>query len=206
MVKSTKGLEERRQAIIATARELFQKEDYDTITMQQIVDTLGIAKGTIFYYFASKEDLLKAVVENIMQEDIARKKVLIEKTQGNALDKMRALIELDAVAKTNPTLLDNLHKPSNAGMHTQLLAVSLLHEAQLYEQLISQGCKEGIFQTDTPLECAEFILSAVQFLTDIGIYPWTKDDLLRRAKAFPALIEATLKAKPGSFQFMLNRI
>lgn len=206
MVKSTKGLEERRQAIITTARELFQAEDYDTITMQQIVDTLGIAKGTIFYYFASKEELLKAVVENIMQEDIARKKLVIEKTQGNALDKMRAVIELDPVAKTRKTLLDNLHKPSNAGMHTQLLAISLLHEAQLYEQLISQGCKEGIFKTDTPLECAEFILSAVQFLTDIGIYPWTNADLVRRAKAFPALIEATLKAKSGSFQFMLNRI
>ncbi len=69
-------------------------------------------------------------------------------------------------------------------------------------ELIWQGCEEGIFQTDTPLECAEFILAAVQFLTDSGIYNWTQEDLMRRTRAFPKLIEQQLKAPSGAFQFM----
>jgi hypothetical protein len=44
----------------------------------------------------------------------------------------------------------------------------------------------------------------MQFLTDLGIYPWTEEILLRRALAFPRLIEAQLKAPPGSFQFLLD--
>jgi AcrR family transcriptional regulator len=206
MVKVTRGLDERRQEIIATARRLFQTEDYDSITMQRVVDELGIAKGTIFYYFDSKEDLLKAVVENIIEEDSARKQALIAQTEGTALDKIRALMQLDSMAAQNPTILEQLHKPGNADMHTQLLAVTVIKEAHLYGELIRQGCKEGIFKTDNPLECAEFIIAGIQFLTDNGIYPWAEADIMRRAQAFSSLIEAMLHAKPGSFQFIVSRI
>ena len=91
-------------------------------------------------------------------------------------------------------------------MHIRLLAATLVKQAPLYGKLIQQGCDEGIFQTDSPLTCAEFILSAVQFLTDLGIYPWTQEDLIRRAQAFPKLIEQQLKAPTGSFQFMTNQM
>jgi AcrR family transcriptional regulator len=206
MVKITRGLKKRREEIIATARHLFQTNDYDKITMQNIVDELEIAKGTIFYYFDSKEVLLKAVVENIIEEDKVRKEALITTTKGNALDKIRALIQLDSMAAKNPTILKHLHRPSNAQMHTQLLAVMVIQEASLYAKLIQQGCAEGIFQTDTPFECAEFIIAAIQFLTDQGIFPWTESDVARRMHTFPALVETILKAKPGSFQFMIDRL
>jgi len=50
------------------------------------------------------------------------------------------------------------------------------------------------------------IISGIQFLTDTGIYPWPEADLLRRMQAFPGLVEAILKAQPGSFGFMLNNL
>lgn len=206
MAKISRGLEERRNEIVALARHLFLTKDYEQITMQHMVDALGIAKGTIYYYFTCKEDLLRAVVENIIEEDIARKQALIEKTPGNALDKIRALIELDSMAVKHPAILEHLHKPSNVGLHTQLLATTLIKEVPLYGELIRQGCDEGIFQTNTPLECAEFIIAGIQFLTDKGIYPWDESDLSRRANAFPAILEAVLQAPSGSFQFMLGKL
>jgi AcrR family transcriptional regulator len=205
MVK-TRGLQERRQEIVNTARRLFQAEGYDKITMQRIVDGVGIAKGTVFYYFESKEDLLKAVVEDIIQEDAVRKHLLIEKTSGNALDKMRAVMQLESMALKYPRILESLHEVSNTAMHSQLLAVMVINEAHLYAKLIRQGCHEGIFQTDNPLECAEFFIAGIQFLTDTGIYPWSEADMERRARAFPYLLEGLLKAQPGSFQFMVSRL
>ena len=124
---------------------------------------------------------------------------------GNALEKIRRLVELDSLAVSNESLLNTLHQPANMGMHARLLAVTLMKEASLYGELIQQGCDEGLFHTDTPLECAEFILAAVQFLSDIGIYPWANEDLVRRSKAFPVIIESLLKASNGSFQFLLNK-
>jgi hypothetical protein len=94
------------------------------------------------------------------------------------------------------------HKPANDVLHNRLLAATLMKQAPLYAEIIQQGCNEGIFKTETPLECAEFILSSTQFLTDMGIYPCTEDDLKRRIQAFPILIERILQASPGSFQLL----
>lgn len=205
MVK-TRGLQERRQEIITTARRMFQEQGYDNVPMQKIVEEVGIAKGTIFYYFETKEDLLKAVVQDIIKEDAERKLATIEKTSGNALAKFKAMMGLESMAIKYPTILESLHEINNSAMHTQLLAVMITNEAYLYEKLIEQGCSEGIFQTDTPpLVCAEFIIAGIQFLTDTGIYPWLESDVVRRSQAFPELIEAVLKAKPGSFGFMLDK-
>lgn len=101
-------------------------------------------------------------------------------------------------------MLDHLHQPGNAGMHIRLLAKMISRQAPIFAQLIRQGCTEGIFTTASPLESAEFILAAIQFLTDMGIYPWTPEQLARRTRAMPALVEAQLSAREGSFQFLLE--
>jgi AcrR family transcriptional regulator len=174
--------------------------------MQDVMDTLGIAKGTIYYYYKSKEELLEAVIEKMVADEIEQMERLITEMKGSALEKVRTLIGMGNLAADNHDLLEHLHQPGNMGMHSRLLAVTLIKQAPLYAALIRQGIGEGLFQTDYPLECAEFILSAIQFLTDQGIYPWTQEELIRRARAFPGLIEAQLKAAPGSFQFMLNQM
>jgi AcrR family transcriptional regulator len=206
MVRVVKKAAERRSEIVQAARHLFQTKGYDKTTIQDVMDHLGIAKGTIYHYFKSKEELLEAIIENIVDENIEQMQILMKEVKGNALEKTRMLIGAGNMAAHNNEILEHLHQPGNTGMHIRLLAATLVKQAPLYAELIRQGCEEGVFQTDTPLECAEFILSAIQFLTDQGVYPWTQEELTRRALAFPGLIEAQLKAAPGSFQFMLNQI
>jgi len=202
MTRITKKADERRQEIINAARHLFQTTGYDRTTMQDVMERLNIAKGTIYHYFISKEALLEAVVENIVDETIGQMEQALPGLKGNALEKMGFLFGAGNVAADNREVMDPMHQPANMEMHHRLLAVTILKLAPLYGDLIRQGCEEGIFQTDTPLECAEFILSALQFLTDFGIYPWTQETLIRRAQAFPGIVEAQLKAPPGSFQFL----
>lgn len=194
----------RKAEIVQAARELIQTKEYEKMTLQDVMDRLGIAKGTIYHYFKSKEELLEAVVENIVNEHFEKMQTLIQETKGTALEKMQILLEKSNEVSA-PPVLQQLHKKGNEAMHIRLLAATLIKQAPLYEKLIQQGCEEGIFQTDNPLECAEFILSAVQFLTDIGIYAWTKEDLARRIQAFPKLIEQQLKAPSGSFHFLLTQ-
>jgi AcrR family transcriptional regulator len=205
MVRIVKKAEERRSEIVKTARHLFQIKEYEKITIQDVMDQLVIAKGTIYHYFKSKEELFEAVIEDIVDENFERMQLLMKETKGNALEKLSTLIGMGNMTADNNEILEHLHKPGNMGMHTRLLAVALKKQAPLFGELIRQGCEEGIFQTDAPLECAEFLLSAIQFLTDLGVYSWTQEDLMRRARAFPGLIESQLKAAPGSFNFMFDQ-
>lgn len=206
MTKIVKKPEERKMDILHAARHLFLTQDYDKTTMQDVMDYLNIAKGTIYHYFKSKAELLEAVVENIVDTNIAEMLRMLEKTKGNALKKLQMLIQAGNLSKDQQDLLYRLHSPNNAAMHTRLLATTIVKQAVIYGKIIQQGCEEGIFQTETPHECAEFILSAVQFLTDTGIYPWSGEDLTRRAQTYPAMIEALLKAPQGSFNFLLNHL
>ncbi|NMC11320.1 MAG: TetR/AcrR family transcriptional regulator [Chloroflexi bacterium] len=206
MARIVKKPEERRREIIESARRLFQTKEYDNTTMQDVIDELKIAKGTIYYYFKSKEELLEAVVETMVDEDIASKRLLLKGISGNALDKFRLLQKMNSLSEENKEILEHLHQPGNIGMHTRLLAVTITKEAPLYADIIHQGCEEGLFETNSPLEAAEFLLSGIQFLTDLGIYSWKKEDLMRRVQSFPSLIEALLKAPQDSFRFLIEDI
>ena len=112
---------------------------------------------------------------------------------ARGLQQIQLLVNAGNISQENEKIIEQLHKPANDALHSRLLAATLM----------KQGCNEGIFKTEVPLECAEFILSAIQFLTDMGIYPWTEEDLKRRMQAFPILIERLLQAPPGSFQFLV---
>ncbi len=204
MVRTVKKPTERKLDIIVAAKHLFQTKDYEKTTMQDVMESLGIAKGTIYHYFSSKQALLEAVVEHIVDSNIELMQVHVQKAKGNALKKLQVLIETGNIAAAHANILESIHRPGNEAMHVRLLATTLIKQAPLYAQVIKQGCDEGIFKTSAPLECVEFILCAVQFLTDSGIYPWKNEDVLRRIQAFPTIIESLLKAPKGSFTFLLN--
>lgn len=206
MSRMMKKFTDRRSDIVKAASHLFRTKKYDKSTMQDIMDTLGIAKGTIYHYFKSKEAILEAVIEDIVEKNIEKLQILIKKEEGSALQKMKLLVKTSNMSDENKNILDQLHQPGNDALHNRLLAATLLKQAPLYAELIQKGCEEGIFETENPLECAEFILSATQFLTDVGIYPWTQEDLKRRIQAFPRLIERQLKAPKGSFQFLADEM
>lgn len=205
MVRVVKKAEERREEIIEAASELFLVKGYDRTTMKDVMGQLQIAKGTIYHYFKSKEELLDAVLDFLVASLVRQMQEILDRSQGNALERLRYLILNSAAADSHDQeMLDNLHRPGNAGMHIRLLAKLISLQAPLYGKLIGQGCDEGIFSTRYPLESAELILAAIQFLTDMGIYPWTEEQLTRRIMALPTLIEAQLNAPDGSFRFLLE--
>lgn len=206
MTRIVKDPIERRQEIVEAARDLFDRQGYRNTTIADVMDHLGIAKGTIYHYFKSKEELLEAVIEMTVDESIEQMRRLVDEMEGSALEKFRRLVEAGRMADEHDDILDHLHQPGNVGMHTQLLMAVIAKQAPLYAELIRQGCEEGVFQVEHPLETAEFVLIGVQFLTDMGIYPWAEEDLMRRAMAIPAMVEAQLNAPAGSFNFLIEQL
>src|SRR5205807_353623 len=168
MVRIVKKPDVRRREIIQASRELFLEKDYEKTTMQDEMTKLNIAKGTTYHYFKSKEALLDAVVQDMVEEYIGLVEKALNESQGNALDKFRTLVTAGRVADKQSETLEKLHRPGNMVLHTRLLAVTIARLAPLYARVIEQGCNEGIFQTEHPLESAELLLAGIQFLTDVG--------------------------------------
>lgn len=201
MVRIVKKPEERRQEILAMAQKLFLEKEYETTSLNDVVNALGVAKGTVYHYFKSKEALLDAVVENMSEQYLSKVRSKLKKSEASSLEKMKVLTKAMNVSSDWKSTLEDLHRSGNMGLHLRLLALTLKKMAPLFADLIEQGCKEGVFKTQYPLEAAEFFLAGFQFLTDQGIYPWKDEELKRRVQAFPNLLEQLLGAESGSLKF-----
>ncbi len=63
---STKSPGRTREKIIAAAMRLFAKKGFDKTTVEEIVAEAGVAKGTFYLYFKSKDDLIKEIAFEVM--------------------------------------------------------------------------------------------------------------------------------------------
>lgn len=60
---STEEKEARRGAILDAAWQLFQESPYDAVTVAAVAERAGLAKGTVYLYFTTKEELFLAIHE-----------------------------------------------------------------------------------------------------------------------------------------------
>jgi AcrR family transcriptional regulator len=62
---------ERRARIVAAAQQLFAAQGYEATSMQQVVQEAGTSIGNCYFYFHNKDELLKAVMQEV-NADIGR--------------------------------------------------------------------------------------------------------------------------------------
>lgn len=93
--------EEKRRAVIRAAMEEFAARGYEAASTNAIVRRIGISKGSLFTYFASKEALLDAVAD-VAAADVARVvRAGVDELPRDLASRVRALaeIELDLYAQ-----------------------------------------------------------------------------------------------------------
>jgi AcrR family transcriptional regulator len=64
-MRIVKEAKERKNEILDAAEELFAAKGYEETSTGDILDRVGIARGTLYYHFKSKEDILDALIERI---------------------------------------------------------------------------------------------------------------------------------------------
>ncbi len=70
-VKDSKLVEQRREQIVDVACRLFARRGYHRTTMKEIADACGLAFGSVYSYFQSKEDVLYMVFEHVLRRKLA---------------------------------------------------------------------------------------------------------------------------------------
>ncbi len=119
--RGEKRREERRAGIVVAAQRLFAAQGYEVTSMQQVVKEAGTSIGNCYFYFHDKEELLKAVIEEVNDEigreiDAAIAQVPIGPTRLAAAIAagVRALVNRAAVMKlvlaqtANPALRETV--------------------------------------------------------------------------------------------------
>lgn len=89
-------------------------------------------------------------------------------------------------------------------MHQKSLVETIQQLTPILTKVIEQGIAEGCFSTPYPKETIEILLVSSQFLFDEGIFGWQSDELLQKVVAFVYIVETTLGAEKGSFNYLLE--
>ncbi|MDO4500999.1 MAG: TetR/AcrR family transcriptional regulator [Erysipelotrichaceae bacterium] len=189
---------ERRKEILDVSERLFCVNGYDNTSTNDILAEIGIARGTLYYHFKSKEDILDGIIERII-DGIERKVAAVALNEKMPVLERFTKVVLSANVdnEVGNMILEQVHKPQNALMH-QKMEESLLNAiAPYFVKVIKDGIKEGIMKSDYPEEVIEMTLSYANKTFDDTIdYP--EDLKLKKVQAFIRNSELLLQMKEGS--------
>ena len=95
-----KYMNKTKRKIFETSMKLFAEKGYDATSIEEITATVGVAKGTLYYHFSSKEEIFNFLIEEgikLLQNSVDIKTA----KHNNYIDKIKAiiLIQIKIVAK-----------------------------------------------------------------------------------------------------------
>ncbi|MGX1457260.1 AcrR family transcriptional regulator [Bacillus thuringiensis] len=205
-MRIVKEYEERRKEILETAERLFLTKGYTKTTVNDILKEIGIAKGTFYHYFKSKEEVMDEIIMRIIKEDVTKAKRVVSNPDIPVLDKLfKILMEQSPKSgDVKEKMIEQFHQPNNAEMHQKSLVQSIIHLSPVLTEVLEKGIEEGIFSTPYPQETIELLLSSAQVIFDDGLFQWKPEEMINRAKAYIKMMEASVGAKEGSFDYMME--
>jgi len=192
----------KRDLILDTMLELLEEKKGESCSVSDIAKKAGIAKGGLYYYFKSKEEVVDALVERTYQAIIDECQQIALSDEYNAYQKFKNLYMHYRSAIVSSDLDAYLHNPQNANIHQKSLAKILTSLSPIVAKIIQQGNQEQLFHCEYPLELSEIILSIFCFLLDPGIFKWTPQQVERKMIVLVSLLENGLGINAGSIDFL----
>ena len=163
MVRISKDYDERRTELLDTAQALFYDRGYESTTVDAIIDKVGVAKGTFYYYFDSKVGLLNALADRLSAAGLEQFRRVVALDDMDALAKLNKVFELSRGKKVANkelirALLEVVFMDENILLRHKLNARSVSQGAPEMAKIIRQGVAEGIFDTPYPDGAGQMLL------------------------------------------------
>ena len=197
-MRVVKEAEERRNEILDTAERLFGEKGFDGTSTNDILNDIGIARGTLYYHFKSKEDILDAVIERLTGRLIANASEIVKKKDIPVLQRLTmTMMSLNVSGGIGQEIMKQIHKPQNALMHRKMQTRLLTAVNPLITGLIEEGVSQGICSTEYPEEGTEMVLLYSNTAFD-DLAKLSSDELQKKIAAFIYNLERLLGMNRGS--------
>ena len=198
-MRIVKEAEERKNEILDVAERLFGTKGFDNTSTNDILNEIGIARGTLYYHFRSKEDILDAMIERMSRQLIKKAADIFNQKDIPVLQRLTMMMALNVDGNLGQEVMDQVHKPQNALLHQKMQIGLLTGINPLITSLIEEGIAQGICQTDFPAEVAEMTLLYSNTVFD-DLMQYSEDERQQKVTAFIYNLERLLGMERGSMQ------
>lgn len=151
-----------KRKIFETSMKLFAEKGYDATSIEEITATVGVAKGTLYYHFSSKEEIFNFLVEEgikLIQNSIAIKTSKL----SNYIDKIKAivLIQIKIVVKYEDIITILLSQFWGKEARNQKCKKHVYDYINTIENIVKEGIDAGQIKQGNPEAIASEIYALI---------------------------------------------
>lgn len=133
-----------KRKIFETSMKLFAKKGYDATSIEEITATVGVAKGTLYYHFSSKEEIFNFLVEEGMK--LLKNSIDIKISKlDKAIDKLRAiiLIQIKIITKYEDFMTIVLSQIWGHEQRNIMCKNKVIQYIKTIEEIVQEGIEKG---------------------------------------------------------------
>lgn len=201
--------EKKVDIILNSAEELMcsMEEPNKDMTVDMIAKNAGIGKGSIYYYFQSKEEIIDAVIERSYSSAIKEyfKSTESCKTTHEKLRQLFVSIIKKEFFDNSHNVIVYLHVQDDIVLHYKMMMTAIRTVSPILTQILDDGVKDGSLHTDSPEESAEMIVAMLTFLLNRSFFPSDNESMYRKLKLYAHILETCLETEKGTFDFLFTK-
>ncbi|WP_020204231.1 TetR/AcrR family transcriptional regulator [Cupriavidus sp. WS] len=159
----------RPQELVAAALELFVERGYAATRLEDVAAAAGVSKGTVYLYFANKEELFKTVVRENLGPALARGVDLVERFEGSTAELLRELLRgwwgligaTPVAGLTKLIMAEANHFPDIARFYHEEVTVP---GDELFARVLARGTARGELRAVPANPTSSLICAPLMFL------------------------------------------
>lgn len=195
---------EKKELILDAAEQLMLSGEKE-ISVNMIAKKAGIAKGGIYYYFKSKEEIIFAVIEKTYKKAVHDFIDTVDNgwTSKQKIESLFRNIMKKEFQDNHKNVLRSLHIKESVVINNYVKRIAIQEIAPVLGEMLLQGQKENIFTIRIDVnDVAEMIVAVLSFFLDATIFE--PEDSHKKLKQFAKILNILLCADEDTFNFISN--
>lgn len=192
--------------ILDALQKLLEEKTIQTISVSEIAQRAGIGKGSIYYYFPSKDAILDALIERSYETPLSTAKNLAAQTDIPPFTRMAMLFQAcqnsSVFIKQNGASSDYESAQKFAFLHHKYLSHVISKLKPDLTEIIKQGIESGEIHFDHPAALAEIVLIVLAVKFDNSLLPSSPKETEETMRGLVALLEKGTEVTPGALNYL----
>ena len=199
----------KREQILDAMQELMGSSNAQAISVSAIAQKAGIGKGSIYYYFSSKNDIIDAVIERSYSRVLDAGKELAASSHMDAFKKMEliyhACLDSSTELRRQEAIGTFNEQQESAFIHQKFARIIITRLKPILTDIIRQGMEEGTIHCEYPEETAQIVLTVLTITLDNNLIPADQDQIGRILTAFTQMQEKSMDIPAHTLEFVLRK-
>lgn len=193
------------ERIIDALQQLLEEKDINHISVSDIAAKAGIGKGSIYYYFPSKDAIMDALIKRSYEQPLQTAKTLSTQTGISSITRMAMLFQAcrnssAAFLKQNQATFARVKDLTFP--HQKYLNYLISELKPALTEIISQGIDCGEIHFDHPAALAEIALIVISVKLDNFLVPSSPEEIEDTLEGLISLLEKGTGLPTGALQYL----